>query len=338
MDETSDRSHHGFSRTGLARAAHACAVVVACLVPLEAPAQRPAGPRTIGVLTEALAATHPTVEGLKTGLRELGLEEGRDVAFEIRFSQGDAAALSNSARAFAASGVDLIFTISDTATRSAQAATKSIPIVFTLVRDPVASKFVDTLASPGGNLTGIFNLTAELAGKRLEILKNLAPAARRVWAIHDRDDSVSRAAVANAQAAAARLGLELIPRPIGTKDALADALRDIRSGDAVLAPDGGRLDIAPALLEASLAATIPAVFPATLYVGYGGLVSYGSDFYAEGFQAARLVERILRGAHPQDLPVEGADKIDLAVNLNTAQQFGLAVPRKVLLRADTIRR
>lgn len=325
-------------RRWLGRLAGVAAVALACVAPPEAPARQAGGPRMIGVLTEALAATHPTVEGLKSGLRELGLEEGRDVAFDIRFSPGDADALRKSAQAFASSGVDLIFTISDAATRSAQAATKTIPIVFTLVRDPVAAKFVDTLAGPGGNLTGISSLTAELAGKRLEILKNIAPGARRVWAIHDRDDPVSAAAVANAQAAAAQLGLQLVSRPIGTKDALAVAVQEIRPGDAVLAPDGGRLEIAPALLEASLGLGVPAVFPVALYVGYGGLVSYGSDFYAEGFQAARQVERILRGVRPRDLPVEGADKIDLAINLNTAQMLGLAVPRKVLLRADTIRR
>ncbi len=292
----------------------------------------------VGVLAEALAATHPTVEGLKSGLRELGLEEGRDVTFDIRFSPGDAVALRKGADAFADAGVDLIFTIGDGATRSAQAATQSIPIVFTLVRDPVAAKFVDRLAGQGGNLTGISSLTAELAGKRLEILKNLAPETRRVWAIHDRDDPVSVAAVANAQAAAVQLGLELVARPVAGKAELGAAVKAIQAGDAILAPDGGRLEIAPALLEASLGLPVPAVFPAALYVGYGGLVSYGSDFYAEGFQAARQVERILRGARASDLPVEGADKLDLALNLNTAQLLGLAVPRKVLLRADTIRR
>ncbi len=159
-----------------------------------------------------------------------------------------------------------------------------------------------------------------------------------MWAIHDRDDPVSVAAVANAQAAAVQLGLELVARPVAGKDELGAAVKEIQAGDAILAPDGGRLEIAPALLEASLGLPVPAVFPAALYVGYGGLVSYGSDFYAEGFQAARQVERILRGARASDLPVEGADKLDLALNLNTAQLLGLAVPRKVLLRADTIRR
>jgi putative ABC transport system substrate-binding protein len=329
--------HQPHSRLGRL-AACAAAVALACLASPEAPAREVAGPRIIGVLTEALAATHPTVEGLKTGLRELGVEEGRDVAFDIRFSLGDNEALRTSAQAFASAGVDLIFTISDAATRSAQVATSTIPIVFTLVRDPVAASFVDSLAAPGGNLTGVSGLTAELAGKRLEILKNLAPDARRVWAIHDGDDPVSAAAVANARTAADQLGLQLVSRPVGTKDALTGALLEIRPGDAILAPDGGRLEIAPALLETSLVTGVPAVFPAALYVGYGGLVSYGPDFYAEGFQAARQVERILRGVRPRDLPVESADKIDLAINLNTAQQLGLAVPRKVLLRADTIRR
>lgn len=333
------QSHRHRSARGPGRAAGAAAVAaLACLALVGAPARQAAAQTTIGVLTEALAAAHPTVEGLKSGLRELGLEEGRDLAFEIRFSQGDVETLRKSAEAFARAGVDLIFTVGDAATREAQAATTAIPVVFTLVRNPVAARFVDTLSAPGGNLTGISSLTAELAGKRLEILRSFAPKTRRVWAIHDGEDPVSTAAVGNAQTAARQLGLQLMPRPVGSREALAGALREIRRGDAILAPDGGRLEIASALLEASLAAGVPAVFPATLYVGYGGLVSYGSDFYAEGQQAARLVDRILRGTRPQDLPVESTDKIDLAVNLNTAQLFGLAVPRKVLLRADTIRR
>lgn len=319
-------------------AAIALVAALAGAAPLDAGAQ--AAPRVyrIGVLNEALAANHPTVEGLKAGLRELDLAEGRDIAFEIRFTQGDPDAIREGAALFVKAGVDLIFTSNEQPTRAAMAATATIPIVFTLVGDPVAAGIVPKLASPPANVTGISSLTPELAAKRLELLKTLAPAARRVWAIHRSDDRVAAAAVANATSAAAQLDLKLVARPVDSKEALARALKEIRPGDAVLAPDRGRLDISGALLDLSLAARVPAVFPASFYVGYGGLASYGSDYYAEGFQAARLVARILRGARPEALPVEGADKLDLAVNLKTAAALGLTVPRKILLRADTLRR
>jgi putative ABC transport system substrate-binding protein len=299
-----------------------------------------AAPRAyrVGILNEALAASHPTVEGLKAGLRELGLVEGRDVTFENRFTQGDQAAAREGALAFAKAGVDLIFTSNEEPTRQAMAASRSIPIVFTLVGDPVAAGIVGKLAAPAGNATGLSSLTPELAPKRLELLKTLAPGVRRVWALHEADDRVATAAAAKAVAAAAPLALQIDARPVATREELAAALKDLRRGDALLVPDRGRLDVAGALLERSLAARLPAVFTASFYVGYGGLTSYGSDYYAEGFQAARLVARILRGARPQDLPVEGADKLDVAVNLRTAADLGLTVPRKILLRADTLRR
>lgn len=297
-----------------------------------------ARPYRIGVLNEAHAANHPTVEGLKAGLSELGLAEGRDVSFEVRFTHGDPAALRDGAIAYANDGVDLIFTSSEEPTRQAMAATASIPIVFTLVHDPVESGIVAKLAAPEGNVTGVASLSPELAAKRLELLRTLAPAARRVWAIHDADDRVAKAAVENARSAATQLNLRLVARPVASREDLARVLKEIRRGDAILAPERGRLDVPSALLDLSLAARIPAVFTASFYVGYGALASYGTDYYAEGFQAARLVERILRGARPQELPVEGADKLDVAVNLKTASELGLTIPRKILLRADTLRR
>jgi putative tryptophan/tyrosine transport system substrate-binding protein len=292
----------------------------------------------VGVLNEALAANHPTVEGLKAGLRELGLVDGRDVAFEIRFTQGDPAAAREGAIAFVKAGVDLIFTSNEEPTRQAMAASTTIPIVFTLVGDPVAAGIVEKLATSQANVTGISSLTPELAAKRLELLRTLAPTVRRVWAIHEADDKVSVAAAALAIPAAEQLNLRLVARPVATREDLARALKEIRRGDALLVPDRGRFDVPGALLDLSLRLRIPAVFTASFYVGYGGLTSYGSDYYAEGFQAARQVARILRGARPQDLPVEGADKLDVAVNLKTAADLQLAVPRKILLRADTLRR
>jgi putative ABC transport system substrate-binding protein len=144
--------------------------------------------------------------------------------------------------------------------------------------------------------------------------------------------------VAQALSAAPQLKLDLVPRAVVSPEDLALALKNVRPGDALLAPETSNLGIPTAILQTSLTARIPAVFTAALWVGHGGLVSYGPDYYAHGFQAASLVAKILRGARPSDVPVEGTDKIDLTVNLKTADLLGITVPRKILLRADAFRR
>ena len=292
----------------------------------------------MGVLNEAWAANHPTVEGLKVGLRELGLVEGRDVVFDIRFTEGKPGATPAAAAALVKTGVDLIVTSNEAATAAAKHATQTIPIVFTLVGDPITSGMVASLARPGGNLTGISNLSTELTPKRLEVLKTLVPGLRRAWFIFYGADLTDRAALLKTLEAAGRLNVQVVAPTVDDAAQLARVLAALQPGDGLLAPFIDTLDIPAAILEASLASRIPAVFPAALWVGHGGLVSYGPDFHAQGVQAARLVAKILRGARPQDLPVEGADKIDLAVNLKTAAQLGIGVPRKILLRADAIHR
>lgn len=295
-------------------------------------------PYRVGVLNEAGAANHPTVEGLKAGLRDLGLEEGRDITFDIRFTKGDGSATTLAATALARSQVDVLFTSNEAATQAAKAATQSVPIVFTLVGDPVALGIVARLAHPGGNITGVSNLSTDLVAKRIETLQKLAPGIQRVWTIYYTGDPSSAAAARKAEEAAPRLNLRAVARPVTTVEELESALGELRPGDALLPPDLATLDIPAVMLETSLSSRIPAVFPAALWVGSGGLVSYGPDYYAQGVQAARLVAKVLRGTRPQDLPVEGADKIDLAVNLKTAKLLGLTVPRKVLLRADRLQR
>ena len=300
--------------------------------------QRASRPYRVGVLNEAWAANHPTVEGLKAGLRDLGLVEGRDVTFDIRFTEGKPGATPAAAAALVKTGVDLIFTSNEAATAAAKHATQTIPIVFTLVGDPLSSGMVASLARPGGNLTGISNLSSELTPKRLEVLKTLVPNLRRAWFIFYGADVTDRAALMKTLEAAARLNVQVVAPTVDDAAQLARVLAGLQPGDGLLAPFIDTLDIPAAILEASLTSRIPAVFPAALWVGHGGLVSYGPDFHAQGVQAARLVAKILKGARPQELPVEGADKIDLAVNLKTAAQLGLGVPKKILLRADAIHR
>lgn len=316
----------------------AAALALAGLLPSPAGAQGLRPPYRIGVLNEAWGANHPAVEGLKAGLRDLGLEEGRDVTFDVRFTEGEPGKTPQAAADLVASGVDLLFTSNEAATRAARHATHTVPIVFTLVGDPLAAGIAERLARPGGNVTGVSSLTTELVPKRLEVLKTLVPAMRRVWAIYHASDPSSLAAVQRAQEIAPLLGIDVVSRPVLTPAELEQALQGIAPGDALLPPDIATLDIPAAILEVSLSSRHPAVFTTELWVGYGALVSYGPDYYAQGVQAARLVAKILRGAAPRDLPIEGADRIGLAINLRTATLFGLTIPRKTLMRADRLRR
>jgi putative ABC transport system substrate-binding protein len=278
------------------------------------------------------------VLGFKAGLRELGLEEGRDVAFDIRFTQGKPEATAPAAAALVSSGVDLLFSCGVAAARAAQTATAKLPIVFAQVNDPVAAGVVSDLGRPGGNITGVSSIAPELMPKRVQVLKTLHPGVRRVWFIHAHDDPAAAAALTRVREAAPQLGVAVVAAAVTGPDGLAALRRNFRAGDALLAPDEDALDVPTGLLKLSLDARVPAIFPSSLWVGYGGLVSYGPDSFAQGLQAARLAAKILRGAQPGELPVEAADVIDLAVNLRTAGAMNINVPRKVLLRADTIRR
>ena len=301
-------------------------------------AQQARRPYRIGVLNAAWAASHPTVEGLKAGLKELGFEDGRDVTFDIRFTEGKLNTMPAAAEALVKAGVDLIFTSQEAATHAAKDATESVPIVFTLVGDPVGAGIVGKLAQPGGNVTGVSSLQTELVAKRLEVLKTLTPAVRRVWLIYYQVDLGTTPMIGKALEAAQRMKLNLSPTGVLDASDFKRVLGEVRRGDAVLAPEGSNPELTIAIIERSLAVRVPAVFGTALWIGYGGLVSYGPDYYAQGVQAAGLVAKILRGARPQDLPVEGAEKIDLAVNLKTADLLGLTVPRTILLRADAFRR
>jgi putative tryptophan/tyrosine transport system substrate-binding protein len=316
--------------------------------PLAAEAQQ-AGkvrPYRVGVLHPAFGETTPGVLGLKGGLKAAALEEGRDVVFEIRFTRGEVHALPAAARALSLAGVDLIFSVGEAATRAAMVATSTVPIVLVGVGDPVAAGVVKAVAHPGGNVTGVSGLETELAPKRVEILKALVPTVRRVWAVHHVDDPSATAATRAAQEAASHLGVEVVARSVRTAEELANTLKGIPHGDGLLAPYDTILDIPGQMFVASLWARLPVIYPVTFWArggaapdapasSLGGLAAYGSDYEAEGLQAARLVAKVLRGATPRDLPVEGA-QVRLVINLKTAKALSLTIPPAALARADEI--
>jgi putative ABC transport system substrate-binding protein len=320
-----------FSRgTGLA-------LVLGVLVaPAPSDAQQAGRPFRVGILHEAFVPSIPQVEGLKAGLKAMGLEEGRDLTFEIRFSRGKPEALPTAAAALANASLDVIFTSDEEATRVMTTATQAVPIVFVRVGDPVAAGIVAAIARPGGNVTGVSSLSTDLAPKRLELLKAIFPTVRRVWAVYHADDRSSFAAARRAQAVAPLLQLDLIVQAVRTPEELVGHLKGIRPGDGLLVPPSVAMSIPTVLLDLERLSRVPAVHFAAFWVETGGLVSYGSDLYGDGFQAARLVAKILRGSRPQDLPVEGPSKVELAINLKTARSLGVAVPPEVLARADRV--
>ena len=304
--------------------------------PLAAEAQQAKRPYRIGVLHTGFFEEIPSVAGLQVGLKDLGLEEGRDVTFDIRVTRGKLDAAPTGATALVKRGVDLIFAQTEQAARPVKDATQTIPVVFAEVGDPVAAGLVAAIPRPGGNLTGISSLATELTPKRLEILKAMFPAVRRVWAVHYAEDLSAAAAARMAQDVAARLKLDVVAPAVRTPDELVGHLKTLRPGDGLLAPPSVTMNIPSVILDLVRMGKWPALFYNTFWAHAGGVVSYGSDPYAEGVQAARLVARILRGERPQDLPVEGVNKIELAINGRTARGLGVPIPRDLLVRADGV--
>jgi putative ABC transport system substrate-binding protein len=291
----------------------------------------------IGVLHDGyFPRGDPSFQGLAEGLRTMGLEEGRDLAFEIRFTRGDPRGNPAAAAALVQAAVDVIFTSGEEAAHAAKAATRTIPIVFMKVGDPVAAGLVTSISHPGGNLTGVSGLATELTPKRLEILKALVPGLRRVWAVYHADDRSGAASARKAQEVASALKLDVVARAVRSLDELTDALRGLRPGDGLLAPISTTMNIQSVILDLTLSGRVPAVFDTPFWVEGGALASYGSDYATEAAQAARLVVRILQGARARDLPVEGANRIEAAINLKTARSLGLTVSRDVLARADRV--
>ena len=320
---------------------HPAGIVVALLLavfvgPLLAEAQQARRPYRVGVLHEAYVPNIPQVDGLKAGLKAMALEEGRDLTYDIRFSRGDPAALGPAAAELVRGGFDVLFAADEEATRVMKGATQTTPIVFVRVGDPVAAGLVASIARPGGNVTGVSSLTTELVPKRLELLKAIAPGLRRVWAVYHADDHSSVAAAGRAQEVAALLKLEVVAQAVRTREEMVGQLRGVRPGDGLLVPTAVALNIPGLMVNLERANRVPAVAHSAFWVRAGNVLGYGSDHHADGVQAARLVAKILRGARPQDIPVEGANRIELAVNLKTARHLGLTVPRDVLARADHV--
>jgi len=314
----------------------AAALIGVMLAPSLAGSQAPRPLYRIGILNGEPTVATPTIQGLKAGLRVEGFEEGRDLAFDIRPTQGEPAAAIKLAAAIANGNPDVIVTVGEQETRVANVAAPRTPVVFTQIGDPVAVGLVDSLAHPGGHLTGISDLIVDLVPKRLEIAKELAPNLRRVLAVYDVRGESSAASARQAQQTAPSLKITVMARAVGTREEAVRELKLASPGDVILAPAIPNLDITALVLNLNLYLVAPAVFVNSFWVQAGGVASYGVDQRAQGVQAARLVAKILRGARPQDLPIERADKIELTLNRKTIRAFGLTIPPSLAARVDRV--
>ena len=271
-------------------------------------------------------------------LRELGWIEGRTVAIEYRWAEGRSERFAEIAAEFVRLKVDVIVTAGTAAVVAAKQATSVIPIVFAAAGDPVGTGLVASLARPGGNVTGLSIQATDLAGKRLELLREVVPGLRRLAIMANVGNPAAVLEMGEVQAAARTLGLEVVTLEIRRAEDIAPAFEALKGradalyvvGDPLVNTNRVRIN------TLALAARLPTMYGSREYVEAGGLMSYGANFPDLFRRAADYVDKILRGAKPADIPVEQPTKFDLVINLTTAKALGLDVPPTLLARADEV--
>jgi putative ABC transport system substrate-binding protein len=298
--------------------------------------------RRVGVLM-SLAENDPESQARHAAfvqvLQELGWTVGHNMQIDYRWAAGDANRIRKYAAELVALAPDVILATGSPVTAALVQATRTVPIVFAQVPDPVANGFVASLAQPGGNVTGFIVFEYGTSGKWLELLKEIAPRVTRAAVLRDPAIASGIGQLAAIQAVAPTLGVEL--RPVGVRDAgeIEQAVTAFaRSSNAGLIVLGAPLTILHRELIITLAARhqLPAVYSFRFFVTDGGLISYGPDSIDSYRRAARYVDRILRGEKPADLPVQAPTKYELVVNLKTAKGLGLEIPPTLLARADEV--
>jgi putative ABC transport system substrate-binding protein len=315
------------------RIAVAVFMAVAMLWPLSGFAQEQS--RTIGIL--ALGNPNPArfLKEFRAALTELGYVEGQNIKLEVRSAEGQAARLAPLARELVGLKVDVLVTYQTPAATAAKAATTTLPIVMASVADPVGSGLVQSLAHPGGNITGVSGATSELIAKNLELVGDVVPSAHRVAVLTNEPDPFHKILIAHVNTAAKQLKVE-------TKIVLARAgddfdrhLKDVKAwgADAVLVQPSLPLH---EVADAAARNGLPALCPNSAYTQAGGLISYSADLSSVHRQAAIIVDKVLKGRKPADLPVEITTKFRLAINAKAAKAIGLKLSPLLMARADEV--
>jgi putative ABC transport system substrate-binding protein len=315
----------------------------AAVWPLAARAQQPERMRRIGVLM-SLADTDPEaqarVAAFRKGLQTLGWAEGRNVRIDIRWAASDAALIQRFAKELIALQPDLILSHNTPTTASLLQQTRTIPIVFVIVSDPVGSGFVASFPRPGGNITGFTNIEPTMAGKWLELLKEIAPSVARVALLFNPATTpYAEYYLGPLKAAAASFAVEAIAAPVRDapelESVVAAQAREPNSGLLVM-PDSFMNVHSADIVSLAARHRLPAVYPFHFFAEGGGLLSYGNDLFDSFRRAAGYVDHILKGEKPADLPVQAPVKFNLVINLKTAQTLGIQVPPSLLALADEV--
>jgi len=310
--------------------------------PLAAEAQQTTKVARIGYLGRDIVPAPHLPEAFLQGLRDLGYVEGRSVVVEYRDAEGKSERLPALAAELVALKVDVIVAASIQPALAARQATRTLPIVFATIGDPVSSGLVASLARPGGNVTGLSSLTPELVGKSLELLKQAVPGVSRVavlWQPGFLGERAERDSLARAEVAAQALGVRPqfveARNPADFERAFSEMSRARAGGVTVLA-SSMFLGERRRLVDLAAKNQLPAEYPLREFVDVGGLMSYGANVADLYRRAAAYVDRILKGAKPGDLAIEQPTKFELVINLKTAKALGLAIPQSILLRADEV--
>jgi putative ABC transport system substrate-binding protein len=310
--------------------------------PLAARAQQPEQMRRIGVLMNR-AADDPEgqagVAAFQQGLQQLGWSDGRNVRIDTRWSENDVDRDRRYAAELVALAPDVVLAGGTLSVAALQHITRTLPIVFVGVSDPVGAGFVDTLSRPGGNVTGFMIFEYSMSGKWLELLKQIAPSVTRAAVLRDAANPAGIAQFGAIQATAQSLGLEVNPvsiRDAGEIERAVAAFARSTNGGLIVTPSAGTSVHQGLIITLAARHKLPAVYAFQYNVTGGGLISYGPDLVSQYRPAAGYVDRILKGEKPADLPVQAPTKFELAINLKTAKALGLTVPQSILARADEV--
>jgi len=314
------------------------AMAAAVFLPVDLAGAQEGKVRKVGVILQG-GSWYAMVDGLRAGLRDLGLVEGKQFVLDVRDTRGDLKAVEEAARSLEKEKVDLICTLATSVSVAAKRATVKVPIIFMTGTNPVTVKLVESIPHPGGRLTGVQFRATDLTGKRLELLRQIVPSLRRVVTFYDPKNPSAIESAKEAREAARNLGLELIERHVASVAELQTATQAFRANeaDAVIAVSDAMVDShIQSVIDMAVARRLPTMLYDPGAVVKGGLATYSADYVEVGRLSAKYVQRVLGGTNPADLPVEGTDKLSFVVNMKTAKRIGLAIPESVLARADKI--
>ena len=300
---------------------------------------QPAKMAKIGWLSPRAPALGGRLDEFRRELHKLGYVEGKNIVIESRYAEEKLDRLPALADELVRLKVDLLFTRGTPETLALKNATNTIPIVFYSVTDPVGAGFVESLARPGGNITGFSSIESVLAGKRLELLKETVPKLGRVAVLWNPRDLSSVQQWKQSQAAAPELGLQLHSMEVSSAEQYENAFQEAtKARSAAVAAIAGSLEDAnqKQILDLATKNKLPAIYPRLDFVSNGGLMCYGADGSEPLRRATLMVDKILKGAKPANLPVEQASKFALVINLKAAKQIGLTIPQSVFARADRV--